>query len=449
MHAAGVTCSDCHDPHAAGLRLPGQSVCYQCHEAQRYASPKHHFHPEDSTGASCIECHMPATSYMVVDARHDHGFRIPRPAQSARLATPDACTKCHEGKRAGWAAARAAEWYGPSAAQADEYAEAMYAARSGLPGAGQLLRAIASDAGRPDISRATALGELGANADRGALALIRAELDANAPLRRLGALSALQSAPPGVRILAAPLLWDDRKAIRIEALLWDDRKAIRIEAAQLLLEVPVDRLPTQVRARMGLVLEEYVRVQEFAAERPESQLNLARFYAVLGGYRKAEAAYRRALQLQPRFVPAYVNMAQFLSRRQREPEAEGLLRHGLKLNPGSADLSHALGLSLVRSKEADEALAMLARAAELAPENARYGYVYAVALKSSGKLEESLRVLEAANQRHPGDRDILIALATFNREAGRSEAALRFARELATVMPDDPALEALIRELAR
>jgi tetratricopeptide (TPR) repeat protein len=255
-------------------------------------------------------------------------------------------------------------------------------------------------------------------------------------LLRLGALSALEAAAPGARLLGVSLLWDNRKAIRIEA-------------ARLLSKIPADRFPTEVREQLLQGITEYVAVQEFAAERPESQVNLAGLYKELGDYRKAEASYRRALRLQPRFIPAYVNMAQFLSGRQREQEAEGLLRQGLKINPENADLNHALGLSLVRGKKADEALAVLAKAADQAPENARYSYVYAVALKSSGKLEESLRVLESANQRHRGDSDILSALITFNREAGRSEAVLRFARELATVMPDDPAIKALIRELAR
>jgi predicted CXXCH cytochrome family protein len=436
MHRAGVTCSDCHDPHSADLRLPGEMVCYQCHEAGRYASERHHFHPEGSSGASCVECHMPATNYMVVDARHDHGFRVPRPAQSVRLGTPNACTKCHEDKGAQWAAEQVTAWYGPSAAQKDGYAEAMYAARSRLPGAGKLLQEIASDARQSDIARATALAELGAYADRGALALIREELNAGDPLRSLGALAALETTAPGVRILAVPLLWDDHKAIRIEA-------------AGLLSQIPADRFPPEVRERLLHGINEYVAAQELSAERPESQVNLAGIYTALGDDQKAEAAYRRALELQPRFIPTYVNMAQFLSDRQREQEAEGLLRQGPKINPESADLNHALGLSLARGKKADEALAVLAQGADQAPQNARYSYVYAVALQSSGQLEESLRVLESANQRHAEESEILYALAAFNRDAGRSETALRYARELATVLPDDPAIKALIRELTR
>ena len=43
MFAAGVTCSDCHEPHSGALRAPGDGVCLQCH-AGSYASASHHRH---------------------------------------------------------------------------------------------------------------------------------------------------------------------------------------------------------------------------------------------------------------------------------------------------------------------------------------------------------------------------------------------------------------------
>ena len=46
-----------------------------------------------STGAQCVECHMPQTTYMDVDPRRDHSFRVPRPDLSVKLGTPNACTR--------------------------------------------------------------------------------------------------------------------------------------------------------------------------------------------------------------------------------------------------------------------------------------------------------------------------------------------------------------------
>lgn len=435
MYAAGITCSDCHDPHAATVRLPGDIVCYQCHMPDPYATKKHHFHEEGTVGASCVECHMPPTNYMVVDARHDHSFRIPRPDQSVAMGTPNACNKCHADKTPQWAAEQVAAWYGKTPEGYQHYAPALHAARARLPGASRLLQEIAADAGQPPIARATALQELGAYPDKAMLTQVQQGLAAEDPLERLGALGALESLGPAQRVLAVSLLWDDLKAVRIEA-------------ARLLAVIPPDRLPEQVRGKLAQGIDEYIAVQEFNAERPEAQVSLGTLYADQGRNQDAELAYRKAIELQPKFIPAYVNMAHLLSGLGREQEADGFLRRGLELNPESADLEHALGLSLVRQKRLDEAAAALAKAAELAPENARYGYVYAVALQSTGKLEQAIQVLEDAYRRHPGDADTLVALVTFSRDAGHLEEARQYAQALHELVPDNPAVDQLLQELS-
>ena len=38
MFAAGVTCSDCHDPHSDKLKASGDGVCLQCHASDKYAA---------------------------------------------------------------------------------------------------------------------------------------------------------------------------------------------------------------------------------------------------------------------------------------------------------------------------------------------------------------------------------------------------------------------------
>ena len=143
MYQAGVTCSDCHEPHSLQLRVPGDGVCLQCHAAGKYASAKHHFHRQESTGARCAECHMPPKTYMVVDPRHDHSMRIPRPELSVKLGTPNACTRCHVEQSAEWAARQVRGWYGRDPQGYQRYAETLAAARGSEPGAGRQLAALA------------------------------------------------------------------------------------------------------------------------------------------------------------------------------------------------------------------------------------------------------------------------------------------------------------------
>ena len=71
---------------------------------------------------------MPERTYMVVDKRHDHSFRIPRPDLSVTLGTPNACNDCHTDKPADWAAAAIARWHGPDRKGFQTYAAAFNAA---------------------------------------------------------------------------------------------------------------------------------------------------------------------------------------------------------------------------------------------------------------------------------------------------------------------------------
>ena len=434
MYQAGVTCSDCHDPHSADLKLPGETVCYQCHDAERFASRDHHLHEENSDGASCVECHMPPKTYMVVDPRHDHSMRIPRPDLSVALGTPNACNVCHTEQSPQWAADQLEKHHGKSRKGRQQYAATFAAARQQLPGAGRRLTTLLKNQDLPDIARATALGHLSANQDPQMLSALQAGLTDDDPIVRMGALDTLQHLAPQERVAAFPLLDDEVTAVRIEA-------------ARVLAGIPIGNLGEVEQQRLQHGFMEYVESQQFNSDRPEAQSNLGGFYGSVGDDRKAEAAYRQALKLQPKYIPARVNLAQLLSTTGREEKSGELLRQGLRENPESADLHHALGLSLIRQGQAADAVAELDEAAQLAPDNARYSYVYAVALNSQDRTDQALTVLEHAHERNPANVDVLLGLITINRDAGNPDNAMRYARKLDQLIPNNPEIRQLLLEL--
>ena len=96
---------------------------------------------------------------MVVDRRHDHSFRIPRPDLTVKIGTPNTCNSCHTDRDAAWAAAATERWHGPVRKGFQTYAEAFHAARLDQLEARDLLLKVVQDASTPAIARATALLE--------------------------------------------------------------------------------------------------------------------------------------------------------------------------------------------------------------------------------------------------------------------------------------------------
>ena len=417
MHAAGVTCSDCHEPHSLALRAPGNGVCLQCHRADRYESSKHHFHPPDSAGASCVECHMPPRDYMVVDPRHDHSMRIPRPDLSVSLGTPNACNQCHLAQSTEWAADLVGKWYGSGQPGYQNYASTLAAARTG-DSSGEALAKLVRDAEAPTIARATAMAAIGPYLNNRTVDVIGPGLaDPDAAIR-FATLVTLESVPPQLRVqFAFPMLADPVRAVRIEA-------------ARVLASVPVGDLPAAQRRKLDAASKEYIASQEANAERPEAQTNLGSFYAARGERLQAIEAYETALELAPYYLPAYVNLADFYRRLGQERDALELLQRAVELNPDNAVAHHALGLSLVRLQRYQDALQQLERAARLEPGDAGYAYVYAVALNSLGEPEQAIQILRDAVALHPRHREILGALVSFLRDSGDLAAADRYADQL-------------------
>jgi tetratricopeptide (TPR) repeat protein len=435
MHAKGVTCSDCHDPHTQKLRAPGNAVCGPCHSPAKYDAASHHHHAQGSKGAECAACHMPTTTYMVVDPRHDHSFRIPRPDRTVSLGIPNACNKCHVDRKPEWAADAVKKWYPQPKPGFQSFAEAFAVADRGAPGAQSGLVKVAEDRQQSAIARASAIRRLGRYLSPATLPTVGAALDDPDGLVRAAAASALSGADTGTRVKLLPRL------------LGDPIREVRMEAARSLAGEPESGLSPADRAKLANALDEYVAAERFVADRPEGRANLGNLNASQGNYEDAIAAYRDALALDPTYVQAALNLADLYRSRGLEEEADKTIREALKRDPRSAPAHFALGLSLTRQKRTGDALKELAEAVKIAPDNARFAYVYAVALNDAGQKQQAIRELEGALKRQPYDRDLLVGLALLLRDGGNRTAALRYAERLAELEPDNPQIVRFVREL--
>ncbi|MFT5393613.1 MAG: tetratricopeptide (TPR) repeat protein, partial [Gammaproteobacteria bacterium] len=435
MYQKGVTCVDCHEPHTAGLREKGNALCSHCHAATHFDTPEHHFHKTDSLGAQCVECHMPAQNYMVVDARRDHSMRIPRPDLSHALGAPNACNQCHTDRDSEWAAASMDQWYGTAWRERANYGKTLHAGTTKGVGAAPELLKLAEDNAVPALVRATSATLLQPYMRRDLLMSARLLLKDPDPDVRIAALGLIEPADPVNRVLAvAPLLED--------AVL-----GVRVEAARILADVPENQLPENRRGAFRGALDEYVAGLLDDADWPTANANLGNLYARQGQAELAIGAYERALALDPEFAAAYGNLADLYRALGQEEAVVQVLNRGLAKVPGSADLHHALGLALVRDGDRTRAVAEFEQAARLAPGNGHYAYVHAVALHSIGQIPRALEVLHEADVTNPNTSEILGTLVSMYREAGDIPSALIYARRLSAALPEDPTVRQLLSDL--
>ena len=437
MHAKGVTCSDCHDPHSLALRRPGNDVCAGCHQPVKYDTVAHTHHAKGTPGASCPACHMPTTTYMVVDPRHDHSMRIPRPDLSKKLGMPNACNNCHAQKTPQWAADAIVKWTGRTPIGYQNFAEALHAGTVGSPGARGALMTIIEDRAQPAIVRASAIDRLARWLTPSTLASVANGLNDPDPIVRLAAVDAIASTDPATR------------ARLLSRMTTDPVLSVRIEAARALAGEAEPRIPASDRPAFTKALGEYVAALMQNADRPEGRMSLGNLYAIRGDAERALAEFRKALEIDPTSVEVRVNLADLFRARGSEADADAVLRQGIARTPGAAALHHALGLSLVRQQRRADGLKELGEAAKLAPGNPRYVYVYAVALNDAGRPKDAVKVLKDALKAQPYDRDLLFGLAHYAAAAGERDAALRYARQLTELDPENREFQQLVTRSVR
>jgi tetratricopeptide (TPR) repeat protein len=448
MYAEGVGCSDCHDPHSLDLWVGGNATCERCHNPDGpmdrfptlvpgdYGSPAHHFHPVDSPGARCVNCHMVERTYMVVDPRRDHSFRTPRPDLSVRLGTPNACNDCHSDETFQWAADAVAGWYGPPAIATPHYGEILSAGRAGASDALEDLSALARDEESPMIVRATAL-ELAARYGEPAWPVLLEMLADSEPLLRVTALGGLESS--GVQNLADPVV----------GLLGDPLRAVRLEAARLLAPLAPDAIPVADRELLDDLLVEYESVQLSMADMAPAHLNLGVLHAAAGSIDRAVSDYETALRLQPDFTPASLNLATLFNRIGRNGDARRVLRDAIARHPEEGELHYSMGLLLAEMGQFNGAVESLQRGVELLPGRARVRYNLGLALQRLDRRSEAEAALDEAYRLDPADPSILQARAAIYAQDERWDEALRAAEDLVDLLPEDAAARQFLDSIRR
>lgn len=405
MYTAGVTCSDCHNPHSLERYAVGDNVCNKCHIRSHYDKPQHTHHKRGS--ASCIECHMPSRIYMGVDERNDHSFRIPRPDLSDKFKMPNACNNCHKERSNSWSTKAMKKWYGDIPKGHQDFSYAIHSNTQNEKSALQDIYSVLMSS-TPDIAKATLIPYLGDYPSRQTFTTSVQMLHSHDPMIRISALQSLGKFP--LHHVKKELL----KAFQ------DPIKSVRIEAARVMMHYDKTTLNAEEKHLYSKVLKEYKTSLDFLSDRAEAQTELANYYTMSGELNRAELAYKEALRLEKFYLPAYVNYANFLQLQGKENASLAIINRGLSNLKDANTLLEALGLWYARNNQQDKSVQVLKRAASLDKTDARLQYVYAVSIAEKD-INEAIKILEASLKHHNGDTAILRALVYYYTTVGNKQ----------------------------
>ncbi|MFY0668156.1 MAG: hypothetical protein JXQ95_09005 [Alteromonas stellipolaris] len=382
MYAAGVNCLDCHDKHTMKIKVEGNGLCLQCHSAEVYQQPAHIRHEIDSSAGQCVSCHMPETTYMGVDARRDHSFKVPRPDLSIKYDTPNACNGCHLSQTPSWAADIITQWRGASvlsASQGEDFLALMHEGR--LPVSAHF--SLINNAELSEIVRASAIAMLPSSVAELTDKDIKAWVNSQHDLIRFAVAGVGQLLPVKERLKSYRTLLDDKLT------------AVRLTAANHLLDAGLSHNDSFKNA-----LQILLNANEVSMWRGESALNQSMVYLQLGKFKDTVKTLQHGINVDPYFVPNYVNLADVYRNTGEGSKESLILEKGLKANPTSAVLHYAQGMSLIRQQKKPDSIQAFRQAVKLAPENVQYVYVYFLALDGIGQTPLALRELKLALSRY-------------------------------------------------
>lgn len=388
MYQQGVTCLNCHDAHTMKVKTQTNGLCLQCHNAENYQKTQHTNHPLDSAASQCVNCHMPETTYMGVDARRDHSFKIPRPHLSEQYNTPNACSNCHQEKSSDWAAKKVKAWFGepksPSQSEQD-YLNLLHSQQ--LPLERHL--AIINDPSVAEIKRATAITLLPATTQMLTEHVVSPWVKSPLPLIRLATAQ------------VGHLLASSDKTQSYQQLLTDELKAVRVAAANQLLAVNVED-----QALLNKAVAELLESNDAISWRGEGLFNKAMTELALNQQQKAISSLQNSINVDPYFAGAYINLSDIYRQLQLTEKERAVYDKALKNVATSAELQYAYGMFLIRSGNKHQAVEHFKLAMTYNPENGQYAYLYYLALDSIGKTTQALTELKQTMQQYQGNPNL-------------------------------------------
>jgi tetratricopeptide (TPR) repeat protein len=378
-----------------------------------------------------VNCHMTSKTYMGIDLRRDHSFRIPRPDQSEIYKTPNACNSCHTAKSAKWAATAIEKWYGP--VRQNHFSDDL------LPGSllnkdseSHLVKLL-NDTLQPVIARATAAGYLGELTGKDcANALMFALRDKEALIRYM-ALRSLENYTSE---------WWRYEALK---LLKDPVRAVRIAAASLFHRLNPSELQSDYRSAYLAADNENLNYLRYQSDFALGNVMLADYYLQGGDYRNAVSNYLRGLKKDNQMNYARLNLSAAYSALGNSQDALKTLNEAMDKDPKNDRIFYNLGLLYYEMQDTLLALKNFKQAQSLGSTNPALYYNYGLLLIQQKRPKEAEQVLLKGFELNPGAGNINYALAYLFTDQKQVEKARKHAVLLKQIDPKNPQYQPMFK----
>ncbi len=361
MFDEGVKCNDCHNVHTLKLKFEGNKLCLQCHVPANYETETHYFHKKDTEASQCINCHMTGKNYMGNDFRRDHSFRIPRPDQSVKYDTPNACTSCHTDKTNQWAANAIVERFGEK--RVPHFSDALLVSSQNNITEVQRneLDAFINDLNYPEIARATVIENLEYYNQDQYQSLLVALKDSSA-IVRYNVLIKFRNSPP-----------QERLSIALESMK-DSVKLVRIGAAQLVIGLDENTLSGIDKSNYVTSRGELETMLFSNADFSTGSMQLADYYLQNNDVINAIKHYEMALVKDSLLLPVFSNLATAYSLNNNFEKAKETLDKWMFLDATNSRPHYLKGLLFFENNNEELAIAELQIAIKLNPNHIRAMY---------------------------------------------------------------------------
>ena len=423
MYQNNVTCTNCHNPHSLNLKFEGNALCTQCHEPKTYDVPSHHFHQTNTESSRCISCHMIGKYYMGNDFRRDHSFRIPRPDQSLKYGTPNACTNCHTDKDDTWAWENYKKLYGTP--KRKHFSDLLAPALTGDPHGFEKLTELAKDTIYPEIARASGVLAMGNYVDATTINDLLSFLSDESPLVRGATVDALNDL--GATDYATYFL----------PLLKDDKRTVRVKAFLALAGLNAFQIPEDYKENYNKVEQEFnahIRVtSDFSGGRAKKAL----FYLKKGDLTNAILWYEKALDVDDRNNMIRTNLANLYYRNNEFNKAENAFKLIIAQEPEYAQTYYSYALLLAELNRVNDAIAQMHLAIKYMPENIRFYYNLSLLYDKLADYKNAEQAAVKGLKRAPQNDSLLYVLAYIYQKQGQMGKARNVAKQLVELYPNN------------